>query len=110
MRCGCPICGRWMIQSDSNPPACVCPECGTRCSACMGTNSVLSKEELQEMGKNEHSFLYVPLETEESELLQTAREEAPPYPLNRNFYHEPSFEKNSKKGEPHAHTDCHRWK
>lgn len=47
MRCGCPECGAYMIQSESMNLACVCPECGFRCGACMGTNSVVRREDLK---------------------------------------------------------------
>ena len=29
--------------------ACVCPECGHRCSACLGTNTVVSREQLKNL-------------------------------------------------------------
>ena len=48
MRCGCPECGAYMIQSESLNLACVCPECGYRCSACMGTNTVIRRDQLRE--------------------------------------------------------------
>lgn len=44
MRCSCTNCGVYMIQSDDSHLGCVCPECGSRCTACLGTNSVMSKE------------------------------------------------------------------
>ena len=28
MRCGCPHCEAYMIQSETDGQACVCPECG----------------------------------------------------------------------------------
>ena len=37
-----------MIQSESLNLACVCPECGYRCSACMGTNTVIRRDQLRE--------------------------------------------------------------
>ena len=38
MRCGCPQCGTYMIQSEHGlESGCVCPACFNRCSACMGT-------------------------------------------------------------------------
>ena len=49
MRCGCPECGAYMIQSESLNLACVCPECGHRCSACLGTNTVVSREQLKNL-------------------------------------------------------------
>ena len=47
MRCGCTECGAYMIHSEGPNIACVCPECGARCSACLGTDSVVSREELR---------------------------------------------------------------
>jgi len=46
MRCGCPQCGTYMIQAESLEFGCVCPECLYRCRACMGTNTVVSRENL----------------------------------------------------------------
>lgn len=46
MRCGCPQCETYMIQSDTGNAACICPDCGYRCNACMGTNTVISREQL----------------------------------------------------------------
>ncbi|HIT68638.1 MAG TPA: hypothetical protein IAC36_01890 [Candidatus Aphodomonas merdavium] len=51
MRCGCPDCGAYMIQSESLELACVCPECGYRCNACMGTNTVVSREQLRQQAQ-----------------------------------------------------------
>jgi len=51
MQCACPQCAILMghrIQGlDSE---CVCPECGFICKACIGTNSVLSPEEIRKYG------------------------------------------------------------
>ena len=47
MRCGCPQCGTYMIQSESLDLGCVCPDCLYRCRACMGTNTVVSREDLK---------------------------------------------------------------
>ena len=49
MRCGCPQCGTYMIQSESLDLGCVCPECLYRCRACMGTNTVVSRENLHKL-------------------------------------------------------------
>lgn len=49
MRCGCPQCGAYMIQAESLNLGCVCPECLYRCRACMGTNSVVSREDLHRL-------------------------------------------------------------
>lgn len=47
MRCSCQICGTYMVHSESLELGCVCPECGYRCSACMGTNTVIKRDELK---------------------------------------------------------------
>ena len=49
MRCGCPECGAYMIQSEGINFGCVCPECLFRCRMCMGTNTVVSRENLQHL-------------------------------------------------------------
>ena len=38
-----------MIQSESLDLGCVCPECLYRCRACMGTNTVVSREDLHRL-------------------------------------------------------------
>lgn len=47
MRCGCPHCEAYMIQSETDGMACVCPSCGYRCNACLDTGTVLSRERLE---------------------------------------------------------------
>ncbi len=49
MRCGCPHCEAYMVQSETDQMACVCPECGYRCNACLGTNTVISREQLKSL-------------------------------------------------------------
>lgn len=46
MRCGCPQCGAFMIQADGDASVCVCPDCGYRCNACLGTGTALTRAEL----------------------------------------------------------------
>lgn len=46
MRCGCPCCDAYMVQSEGERKDCVCPDCGYRCNACQGTNSVMGLEEI----------------------------------------------------------------
>ena len=46
MRCGCIRCGAYMIQSEGTDFGCVCPQCLYRCRACMGPNTVVSRENL----------------------------------------------------------------
>ncbi len=47
MRCGCAECGAYMVHSEGLTLGCVCPQCGNRCTACLGTNTVVSREELR---------------------------------------------------------------
>lgn len=48
MRCGCPHCEAFMIQSESKS-TCTCPDCEYTCTACLGTNSLLSKEDIDKI-------------------------------------------------------------
>ena len=47
MRCSCKECGVYMTQTESERLGCVCPDCGYRCSDCLGTNTVVSREALR---------------------------------------------------------------
>ena len=47
MRCSCKECGTYMIQAESDHLGCVCPDCGYRCNACLGTNTVVGRESLK---------------------------------------------------------------
>ena len=47
MRCSCQVCGTYMVQSEGLEKGCVCPECATRCKQCLGTDSVVSRENLR---------------------------------------------------------------
>ncbi len=38
-----------MAQSEGLELGCVCPACGYRCKACLGTNSVVSRENLKSL-------------------------------------------------------------
>ena len=49
MRCSCHECGTYMNQSEGLELGCVCPNCGYRCKACLGTNSVVSREGLKDL-------------------------------------------------------------
>lgn len=55
MRCGCPQCGTYMIQSEGPDVCCVCPECLYRCRACMGTDTVVSREALSKLVFVDHT-------------------------------------------------------
>lgn len=52
MRCSCHVCDTYMNQSEGLELGCVCPECGYRCKACLGTNSVVSREALKSLKYN----------------------------------------------------------
>ena len=49
MRCSCHVCGTYMVHSESLDLGCVCPECGYRCNACLGTNTVITREQLESL-------------------------------------------------------------
>ena len=49
MRCSCKECGTYMTQAESARLGCVCPECGYRCTDCLGTNTVVSREALKSL-------------------------------------------------------------
>ena len=46
MRCRCKQCPTYMVQAESEHLGCVCPECGYRCTDCLGTNTVVQREDL----------------------------------------------------------------
>ena len=50
MRCSCRQCGTYMIQADSALLGYVCPDCGNRCRDCLGTDTVVSREHLKDLG------------------------------------------------------------
>jgi len=56
MRCGCPDCDEYMVHAEGMELGCVCPYCGRRCTACLGTNTVLSPERLRSL-QNDPVFL-----------------------------------------------------
>ena len=49
MRCSCHVCDTYMVQSEGLELGCVCPSCGYRCKACLGTNSVVSRDALKNL-------------------------------------------------------------
>lgn len=44
-----------MIQSESMDLGCVCPDCLYRCRACMGTNTVVRREDLSKLVFVDHT-------------------------------------------------------
>ncbi|MBR1822288.1 MAG: hypothetical protein IJ769_11805 [Clostridia bacterium] len=53
MRCSCHVCDTYMNQSEGLELGCVCPSCGYRCKACLGTNSVISRDDLKNLVNND---------------------------------------------------------
>lgn len=49
MRCGCPECDAYMIHAEDEKLGCVCPSCGYRCNACLGTKTALSHEQVLQL-------------------------------------------------------------
>ena len=41
-----------MTHSEGLELGCVCPECGYRCKACLGTNTVVSRDALKSLAYN----------------------------------------------------------
>ena len=52
MRCSCHVCDTYMTQSEGLELGCVCPACGYRCKACLGTDSVVSRDALKSIAGN----------------------------------------------------------
>ena len=52
MRCACHECDTYMVHSEGLALGCVCPNCGYRCKACLGTDSVVSRENLKNLRFN----------------------------------------------------------
>ena len=49
MRCECAVCGTYMVHAEDLKMGCICPNCQARCTACLGTNSVLSREQISHL-------------------------------------------------------------
>ena len=47
MRCSCTVCDTYMVHSESMALGCVCPECFYRCTDCLGTNTVVSRDSIK---------------------------------------------------------------
>lgn len=48
-----------MIQADDLTLGCKCPNCFNRCTACLGTNTVISREDLKKL-ENDPRVLFDP--------------------------------------------------
>jgi len=78
MRCSCHVCDTYMAQSEGLELGCVCPECGYRCKACLGTNTVVSREALKGLAYNP-GFLRDIFEEPEKSSYTPKNEEKDPY-------------------------------
>lgn len=78
MRCGCPDCGTWMVHAESSRMGCVCPACGTRCTDCLGTDTLVSREQLRKL-KDDPVFLAEHLGAAAADLAED--EQAPAWPM-----------------------------
>ena len=65
MRCSCQVCVTYMVHAESLELGCVCPECGYRCKACLGTNSVLSRDALRHLKEDPVALAAIFTEPEE---------------------------------------------
>lgn len=52
MRCSCHVCDTYMVHSEGLELGCVCPACGYRCKACLGTDSVIGRDSLKGIAEN----------------------------------------------------------
>jgi len=75
MRCSCHVCDTYMTHSEGLELGCVCPECGYRCKACLGTNTVISRDALKSLANNP-AFLSSLFNAEQEE---SAEREMPKY-------------------------------
>ncbi len=56
MRCSCKECGTYMVQAESDHLGCVCPDCGYRCSDCLGTDTVVSRDRIAALASDPRFF------------------------------------------------------
>lgn len=52
MRCSCHNCDTYMVHSEGLELGCVCPQCGYRCKACLGTDTVVGRDALRGLKDN----------------------------------------------------------
>ena len=71
MRCGCPECGAFMIQTEGLRVQCVCPDCGYQCAACLGTGSAVQRGQLLSLQSDPR------FRPEKYAFAQAAREDSP---------------------------------
>ena len=78
MRCGCPNCGEFMVHEESGRfVGCVCPACLYRCTACLGTNSMITKEEIEQLKSGGLNPRVTELEADFDVQLDTEEDDAP---------------------------------
>ena len=65
MRCSCYNCGTYMVHAESTHLGCVCPDCKSRCKACLGTNTVMSREALRNLKNDPFAMSRILIETED---------------------------------------------
>ena len=79
MRCGCPECGAFMVHEESGEHVgCVCPDCLYRCTACLGTDSVLTRDDIDRLRSGSH-----PLEQLLGSLTDEEDEQPGEHPMER---------------------------
>lgn len=78
MRCSCHVCDTYMAQSEGLELGCVCPQCGYRCKACLGTDSVVSRDALKSLASNPN-FLKEIFEEKEQNFAASEEDERNPY-------------------------------
>ena len=65
MRCSCYNSGTYMVHAESTHLGGGCPDCGSRCKACLGTNTVMSREALKNLKNDPFALSQIFSETEE---------------------------------------------
>ena len=65
MRCECAECGTYMVHAEDLTLGCICPNCKARCTACLGTNSVLSKDQLHHLEEDPFFMQRIKEDTEQ---------------------------------------------
>ena len=77
MRCGCPNCGQFMVHEESGAHlCCVCPACLYRCRACLGTDSLISREEVERLKMGEPNPRTDVIEADLSQISEDEEEQA----------------------------------
>ncbi|MBQ4637541.1 MAG: hypothetical protein IJB92_02265 [Clostridia bacterium] len=48
-----------MVHAEDTTLGCVCPKCNNRCTACLGTDSVISREKLKNLKDDPELLAYL---------------------------------------------------